>query len=208
MTTKDQGGKDIGKQTIRSRPPQLTEGEEALARQTIPSAAFKRTAAGGHAPLKQEDVLAMQAIVGNMSVQRLLAQRQEAPKTEAEITEEKLNNNGITIESSGNCRDKTNKKCTSVDGMRAATVDGIIAFRNAVGIDLVMTGGTETGHAGGAHSHAKGYKVDIRLDAAVTQYIKDNFTSKGSRRDGADLYEDSEGNVYAKEGNHWDITYK
>ena len=56
MTTKDQGGKDADKQAIRSRPPQLTEEEEARARQTDPTAAFKQAAASGHQVREQTEL--------------------------------------------------------------------------------------------------------------------------------------------------------
>ena len=128
-------------------------------------------------------------------------------QTEAEATETRLNDNDITIQSSGNCRDRNVATCTSVEGIREETVDGLIAFQEAVGVDLVMTGGTEVGHAAGEFSHGNGYKVDISLDPTVDSYIEDNFTHTGQRSDGAELYEDADGNVYAHEGNHWDITY-
>jgi len=130
-----------------------------------------------------------------------------AQQTPAEAAEARLNENGVTLHSSGNCRDRNNRRCTSVDGMRQATVDGLVAFRNAVGVDLVMTGGTEVGHTAGRYSHANGYKVDISLNPTVNQYIEGNFTHVGRRRDGAELYRDANGNEFAREGNHWDITF-
>jgi len=132
------------------------------------------------------------------------APSQQAPAEAAEAT---LNDSGITLQSSGNCRDRNNSTCTSVDGMRQETVDGLIAFRNAVGLDLVMTGGTEVGHSAGEFSHANGYKVDISLNPTVNQYIENNFEHIGQRSDGAELYEDPNGNVFAREGNHWDIIF-
>lgn len=148
--------------------------------------------------LPKERMVALQADAGTPA----------ASETEADKTEKRLNDNGITIHSSGGCRDRTKANCTSVDGIRKETIDGLIAFRKAVGVDLVMTGGTETGHASGTRSHSNGYKVDIALDSKVTKYIKDNFTDKGTRSDGAALYEDAEGNEFALESNHWDITIK
>jgi hypothetical protein len=175
------------------------------------SADVKRLRDSG-ASSRTAEVVAIQRAAGNAVVRRLIQRQADAgtekTETEAEKTEKKLNDNGITISSSGNCRDKTKTNCTSVDGIRTQTVDGIIAFRNAVGVDLVMTGGTETGHASGKYSHANGYKVDIALNDKVAKYIKDNYTSKGTRSDGAELYEDDAGNEFALEGNHWDITFK
>lgn len=128
-------------------------------------------------------------------------------QTEAEATESRLNENCITIHSSGNCRDRSNATCTSVEDIREETVDGLIAFRDAVGVDLVVTGGTEVGHATGEFSHANGYKVDIGLNPSVDSYIEDNFEHIGQRSDGAELYRDDNGNIFAREGNHWDITF-
>ena len=128
-------------------------------------------------------------------------------QTQAETSEARLNENGITIQSSGNCRDRNNGTCTSVEGIRQETEDGLVAFRNAVGVNLVMTGGTEVGHTAGEFSHANGYKVDISLNPTVNSYIEDNFEHTGQRSDGAELYRDPNGNVFAREGNHWDITF-
>jgi WXG100 family type VII secretion target len=130
-----------------------------------------------------------------------------AQQTPAEAAEARLNENGVTLHSSGNCRDRNNRRCTSVDGMRQVTVDGLVAFRNAVGVDLVMTGGTEVGHTAGRYSHANGYKVDISLNPTVNQHIENNFTYVRVRDDGAQVYRDASGNEFAREGNHWDITF-
>lgn len=72
---------------------------------------------------------------------------------------------------------------------------------------VVITGGTEVGHSGGTYSHSTGWKLDIRLDTCVNNYITSTFTYKGVRGDGAALYEDADGYIWAKEGNHWDILF-
>lgn len=66
---------------------------------------------------------------------------------------------GITWTSSGNCKDKTNPKCTSFDGLRENTVAGAVTLKGVCDCDLTITGGTETGHAGGAKSHANGMLI-------------------------------------------------
>jgi hypothetical protein len=71
---------------------------------------------------------------------------------------------GFTIKSSGNCTDPTNPSCTSVAGMHSDTVAGLIALRMMCGSNceqLVITGGTEVGHAEGGLSHESGFKADI-----------------------------------------------
>ncbi len=68
-------------------------------------------------------------------------------------------------------------------------------------------GGTETGHASGTYSHWNGYKLDISLNTCINNYITNSFTYIGLRGDGAKQYQASSGNIYALEGNHWDITF-
>lgn len=41
----------------------------------------------------------------------------------------------------------------------------------------------------------------------MNTYITKKYKKTGTRGDGATLYKSPAGNVYAKEGNHWDITY-
>lgn len=154
---------------------------------------------------------AIGAAVGSSAGQALGAEGANGTpvqQTQAEASEASLNENGITIHSSGNCRDRNNRRCTSVEGIRQGTVDGLVAFRNAVGVDLVMTGGTEVGHEPGVFSHGNGYKVDVSLNPTVNQYIENTFEHVGQRSsDGAELYRDPNGNEFAREGNHWDIIF-
>ncbi len=65
----------------------------------------------------------------------------------------------------------------------------------------------QTGHASGTYSHWNGYKIDTPVTTCTTNYITSHYTYSGVRGDGATLYTAPSGNVYAKEGNHWDITY-
>lgn len=41
----------------------------------------------------------------------------------------------------------------------------------------------------------------------VSGYITGHYAYSGTRSDGTPLYTAPSGNVYAKEGSHWDITY-
>lgn len=61
--------------------------------------------------------------------------------------------------------------------------------------------------ASGRYSHYNGYKVDIALRSCVNEYIADRFRYLGRRSDGARRYRFPGGNPYAREGDHWDITY-
>ena len=114
---------------------------------------------------------------------------------------------GITWSSSGGCTDRTNPTCTSFDGLRQTSVDGARTLRSASGCALNITGGTETGHAGGTYSHANGYKLDFSLSSCLTSYVTSTFTYVGTRSDGARLYRSGAGNEYAQEGSHWDVTF-
>ncbi len=115
--------------------------------------------------------------------------------------------NGISWTSSGGCSDRNNSTCTSFDGLRQASVDGAITLRNASGCGLTITGGTEVGHAAGTYSHANGYKLDFSRTTCLTTWVHNTYTYIGLRGDGAAQYRSASGNVYADEGNHWDVTY-
>lgn len=114
---------------------------------------------------------------------------------------------GISVHSSGGCHDRNVRSCTSLDQINSGTIDKIITLKRASGCPITITGGTEVGHAGGAMSHANGYKVDISLNSCINGYITRSFSYIGKRGDGSDMYKASSGSIYAKEGNHWDITY-
>ena len=114
---------------------------------------------------------------------------------------------GIGWTSSGGCTDPGNSTCTSFEGIRQATIDGAITLKNASGCALTITGGTETGHAGGQYSHSTGYKLDFSRTACLTTWVHNTYTYSGTRSDGTPLYTAASGNVYADEGNHWDVLY-
>ncbi|MCK7625307.1 hypothetical protein MUU72_19720 [Streptomyces sp. RS10V-4] len=115
---------------------------------------------------------------------------------------------GITWTSSGRCSDRNNRRCTSFDGINRTTVAGVIAFKRTSGCAVTLTAGTERGHAAGTYSHANGYKVDVHVTSCVDRYITRHFHYAGPRPgDRAKRYRSPAGNVYAREGSHWDITY-
>jgi hypothetical protein len=114
---------------------------------------------------------------------------------------------GITWSSSGNCSDRNNPTCTSFEQLNLATAQGAQTLKSASGCALNITGGTETGHASGTYSHWNGYKLDYGKNACVTSYVKNTFTYIGLRGDGAPQYQSGSGNIYADEGNHWDVLY-
>jgi hypothetical protein len=114
---------------------------------------------------------------------------------------------GITWSSSGGGSDRNDKHSTSFEQINSGTIDGIITLKNASGCAINITGGTEVGHSGGTYSHWNGYKLDITPSDAISHYITKHFAHVGKRADGAEMYKSKAGNIYARESNHWDITY-
>lgn len=115
---------------------------------------------------------------------------------------------GITWSSSGGCSDRNNPTCTSFEQLNLDTAKGAQTLKSATGCALNITGGTETGHAGGTYSHWNGYKLDYAKSTCVTNYIKNTFSYIGARPgDGAPQWKSGSGNVYADEGSHWDVIY-
>lgn len=120
-----------------------------------------------------------------------------------------LNGTGISVTSSGNCSNRYNSTCTSLEQIRRNSMDGIINFKNACGCTVIITGGTETGHSSGTYSHWNGYKIDINSGYSSTNnYITTNYTFIGYRGDGAATYQDGNGNKFYRESNHWDILFQ
>ncbi|AJE82080.1 hypothetical protein SLNWT_1704 [Streptomyces albus] len=114
---------------------------------------------------------------------------------------------GITWSSSGGCSDRNTPTCTSFSQLNQATAKGAQTLKRASGCGLNITGGTETGHASGTYSHWNGYKLDFGKTSCLTGYIKNTFAYAGVRGDGAPMWKSGSGNVYADEGNHWDVLY-
>jgi hypothetical protein len=126
--------------------------------------------------------------------------------THAQATSQ-LSASGITWSSSGGCSNRNNPTCTSFTSVRQVTISGIRTLRSASGCAINVTGGTETGHAGGTYSHWNGYKLDISKYACIGNYITGNFTYIGYVSGFGHQYRSGAGNIYTNEGNHWDILY-
>jgi hypothetical protein len=121
---------------------------------------------------------------------------------------QQLRQAGITWSSSGRCSDRNRSTCTSFTQINKATIAGVIAFKKASRCAVTITGGTEKGHSPGTYSHWNGYKVDISPNQCADNYITGNFRYAGRRvGDNAKMYKSPAGNVYAREGSHWDILY-
>jgi hypothetical protein len=81
--------------------------------------------------------------------------------------------------------------------LMCGTVDGVITLKGASGVgSLVITGGTEVGHASGTYSHYNGYKVDVRHSTTLDNYIHTAFTRIANRADGYPQWRAASGNIY------------
>lgn len=115
---------------------------------------------------------------------------------------------GIKRHSTMKCTDRSKKGCTSYEGMRQGTVNGITAFRRASGCKLTVSGGTEVGHAKMRFSHGNGWKIDIMPNKCVDSYVHRTMRKVGERSDGSEMFRPRPGQLYADEnGSHWDIFF-
>lgn len=111
---------------------------------------------------------------------------------------------------------------TNIRDLRGDSYNGVLDFQEKYGKGFLVTGGAEKGkvHKGSddpdSESHANGYKVDIQRTAAVDNFlvghekrkIKPYLTDTGkSWSNGTKLYTDPDGNIWAKEGTHWDVCF-
>jgi hypothetical protein len=128
-----------------------------------------------------------------------------------------LEQNGVSV-SSGYCSENRTM-CTSLEGMQTATIDGLIALKRHCKKcgKLVITGGTESGHADTiGQSHKNGNKIDISKTqgdgAAFTDYLHDLIKRESSQAaQNGTLYPfalGKHGYIFSEEKNHWDITIK
>jgi len=131
------------------------------------------------------------------------------PVTGDEATNrQKLNTAGISVNRPNACPPGQGSGCTSTAGMRETTLNGVINLKkDCPNCTIVLNGGSES-HSSGKYSHANGYKADLDLNPGLNSYIENTYAATGTRRgDGAKLYTDPYGNVYAKESDHWDVCY-
>ncbi len=124
------------------------------------------------------------------------------------VAQSSLYLNGITWRSNGHCSNRYRPDCTSLAGIRRASIEGLIAFKRHSRCRIIVSGGTERGHANGRFSHWNGYKIDVLPNRCVDHYITARFRHIGIRGDGAQLYRSRSGGVYANEGSHWDLLYR
>lgn len=114
----------------------------------------------------------------------------------------KLAAEGIGVYSSGGCSSRSGSSCTSLDTILTAVIDDVITLKKRSGCTVLVTGGTETGHATGPYSHWNGYKADVNMNSCLDNWVRGHGSYVGSSRWSIDKA------VYYYEGNHWDITSK
>ncbi|GES01157.1 hypothetical protein Acor_32210 [Acrocarpospora corrugata] len=112
---------------------------------------------------------------------------------------------GLGWHASGRCTDQNRPYCTSLHSIRYGTLMKTIDLKRHSHCRIIITGGTETGHAPGAYSHGNGYKVDIKHNSCVDSYITRNYRFYRVRGDGAKLYRSPDDDIYAREPDHWDL---
>ncbi|GAB2822391.1 hypothetical protein GCM10022221_20460 [Actinocorallia aurea] len=116
---------------------------------------------------------------------------------------------GVARRSSGACTDRTRRGCTSYEGLRRGTLDGLLRFVRESGCPVTVSGGTEPGHQKMMYGHENGYKVDIMPTDCVDSHIYRTMTKVGSRKDDSPMYRGLRpGELYVDERrDHWDIFY-
>ncbi|GII80376.1 hypothetical protein Sru01_53580 [Sphaerisporangium rufum] len=122
----------------------------------------------------------------------------------------RLRHAGLRWKSSGHCHSRHRPTCTSLASVRLGTLWGLVNLRRRSGCPVMVTGGTEVGHAPGPFSHGRGYKIDILHNRCVDRYVRGKRRGR-IRDDGARLYYERRGKaytVYADEPSHWDITFR
>ena len=124
-----------------------------------------------------------------------------------QLAESLLSSKGIGWRSTGNCSDRNNRTCTSFENIRVGTLKGLVGFALSSGCPITVTGGTERGHATSRYSHWNGYKIDISTGRCVDGAVG-RFPRTGVRGDGAQMHRSPDNGLYAREKDHWDITYR
>ncbi|WP_344488135.1 hypothetical protein [Nonomuraea monospora] len=119
-----------------------------------------------------------------------------------------LKSAGLRTKSTGNCVSKHMHHCTSLDRVRTGTIARAIELKQKSGCPIMVTGGTERGHAPGQFSHGNGYKLDISHNACIDRHITKNHDKAGVRSDGATIYKSKSGTTFFDESDHWDILFR
>lgn len=120
----------------------------------------------------------------------------------------RLQSAGIQVVSTGNCSDRNNSSCTSLEGIRESTINRVISLKGECNCAVTVGGGTEIGHSDlGSCTHANGCKTDLVRNAQLDGYIEAHYQFIGTRSsDNARLYRALDGTEFARESTHWDMS--
>ena len=116
----------------------------------------------------------------------------------------------FTYTSIGSCSDPNNSSCTSLDGVRQATVTRLTTLQSECGCTINISGGTETGHGtpGAGNVHTNGTAFDLsknsNLDRVITNYPAVTPVSIGGGAT-APAYRAPDGTLFINEGSHWHL---
>ncbi|MFI9595661.1 hypothetical protein [Nonomuraea sp. NPDC052265] len=188
------------------------EAEEAFVEQTSTQDRAERSEAATR-PASVEEAMAPQSRPqraqkrSQLDLARVLPRQAAMHMTHA-LAARWLKSSGLRTKSSGNCTSRYMHHCTSLDSVRAGTIARIIDLKHDSGCPVMVTGGTEAGHAAGQYSHGNGYKLDITHNACIDRYITRHHRKAGVRGDGSALYRSATGTVFANESSHWDILFR
>lgn len=105
------------------------------------------------------------------------------------------------------------KDRVTLNGVQPELVARLIALKQACGSQcaVLITSSTGDSHEAGRCSHSGGFKADIRPDENLDNFITTRYTKAGKWQNGAQLYRDQNGVIYADERNisgvvpHWDM---
>lgn len=107
---------------------------------------------------------------------------------------------------------------TSLIGIKPALLEYIIGFEKTLNfnrqnpIKLIISGGTERGHAGGKYSHAAGWKIDFAKDPELKSWFRENNWQKTYRyhygRQEVGYLDPDAPFVWWEERTHWDVGYQ
>jgi hypothetical protein len=123
-----------------------------------------------------------------------------------------LTANGITVNHSPCPSGSNGQGCTNLSGVRQATLDAVIATKNACGSNCAFTvsGGTEPGHSTrGTCRHDNGCKIDIRMTNPLHNFVSKNYphdTPFLRPGDLAECYVAPNRSQWCDEGDHFDIS--
>ena len=97
----------------------------------------------------------------------------------------------------------------SLAGVRPHVIDELIKLRNGCRCTFMITSGTDGTHSTtGDFSHANGFKIDIRTDIVLYNYVK-TFQRAAPWKDGTVVfYDQSACATYAFEKDHLDVAFR